>query len=102
MEVVNKYGADAVRLFLINSPVVKAENLRFREDGVQSVLRDVFLPWYNAYRFLFQNVERFEHEEGVEFTWSESSYGGSSNVMDRWIISFTQSLLEFVAKEMAA
>ena len=102
MEVVNKYGADAVRLFLINSPVVKAENLRFREDGVQSVLRDVFLPWYNAYRFLFQNVERFEREEGVEFTWSESSYGGSTNVMDRWIISFTQSLLEFVAKEMAA
>jgi isoleucyl-tRNA synthetase len=30
MDVVNKYGADALRLFLINSPVVKAENLRFR------------------------------------------------------------------------
>ena len=102
MEVVHKYGADAVRLFLINSPVVKAENLRFREDGVQAILKDVFLPWYNAYRFLFQNVERFEREEGVEFQWSESSYGGSSNVMDRWIVSFTQSLLEFVAKEMAA
>jgi len=31
MDVVNKYGADALRLFLINSPVVKAENLRFRD-----------------------------------------------------------------------
>ncbi len=32
MDVVNKYGADALRLFLINSPVVKAENLRFRNQ----------------------------------------------------------------------
>ena len=54
------------------------------------------------YRFLLQNIERFEREENVEFSWSESSYGGSDNVMDRWIVSFTQSLLEFVASEMAA
>ena len=45
MLVVNKYGADAVRLYLINSPVVKAETLRFKEDGVKDVLKDVFLPW---------------------------------------------------------
>jgi len=102
IEVVDKYGADAVRLFLINSPVVKAENLRFREDGVLAILKDVFLPWYNAFRFLLQNIDLYEREEGVEFTWGESSYGGSDNVMDKWIISFTQSLLDFVAKEMAA
>ena len=102
MEVINKYGADALRLFLINSPVVKAENLRFREEGVQAILKDVFLPWYNAYRFLLQNIERYEREEGVEFFWSEKTYGDSSNVMDRWIISFTQSLLDFVSTEMAA
>merc|ERR1719228_2535939 len=102
IEVVDKYGADAVRLFLINSPVVKAENLRFREDGVLAILKDVFLPWYNAFRFLLQNIDLYEREEGVDFTWSESSYGGSPNVMDRWIVSFAQSLLEFVAAEMAA
>ena len=50
MEVVNKYGADAVRLYLINSPVVKAETLKFKEEGVLAVLKDVFLPWFNAYR----------------------------------------------------
>ena len=37
--VVNKYGADAVRLYIINSPVVKAESLRFKEDGVKDVLK---------------------------------------------------------------
>merc|ERR1712241_327713 len=74
MVVVDKFGADAVRLYLINSPVVKAENLRFKEVGVQGILRDVFLPWYNAYRFLFQNIESFEKSEGVDYTWSETQF----------------------------
>ena len=43
---VNKHGADALRLYLINSPVVRAEPLRFREEGVFGVVKDVFLPWY--------------------------------------------------------
>ena len=51
MLVVDKYGADALRLYLINSPVVKAETLKFKEEGVRDVLKDVFLPWFNAYRF---------------------------------------------------
>lgn len=48
------------RLYLINSPVVRSENLRFKEEGVRDVLKDVFLPWYNAYRFLVQNVQRLQ------------------------------------------
>jgi isoleucyl-tRNA synthetase len=59
-EILNKYGADALRLYLINSPVVRAEPLRFKEDGVFQVLKELFLPWYNAYRFLVQNVKRVE------------------------------------------
>lgn len=33
-----------------SSPVVRAETLRFKEEGVFGVVKDVFLPWYNAYR----------------------------------------------------
>ncbi len=40
--------------------MVRAENLRFKEEGVRDVLKDVFLPWYNAYRFLVQNVQRLQ------------------------------------------
>lgn len=50
--VINTYGADAIRLYLINSPVVRAEPLRFKESGVHGVLKEVFIPWFNAYRFL--------------------------------------------------
>ena len=40
--VIDKYGADAVRLYLINSPIVRAENLRFREEGVKDIIASVF------------------------------------------------------------
>lgn len=53
------------RLYLINSPVVRAENLRFKEEGVRDILKDVFLPWYNAYRFLVQNVQILQHKVNV-------------------------------------
>ena len=52
MEIARSQGADACRLYLCNSPVVRAESLRFNEAGVKSVVRDIFLPWFNAYRFL--------------------------------------------------
>lgn len=48
------------RLYLINSPVVRAESLKFQENGVKDVVKDVFLPWLNAYRFFMQNVKRLE------------------------------------------
>ncbi|XP_069002525.1 isoleucine--tRNA ligase, cytoplasmic [Embiotoca jacksoni] len=100
--IVQKYGADALRLYLINSPVVRAENLRFKEEGVRDVLKDVFLPWYNAYRFLVQNVQRLQKEDGIQFLYNENMAKQSNNIMDKWIQSFTQSLIQFFKVEMGA
>ncbi|KAH3881227.1 isoleucine--tRNA ligase, cytoplasmic-like isoform X1 [Dreissena polymorpha] len=102
MEVVNKYGADALRLYLCNSPAVRADSLKFKEEGVRDVLKDVFLPWYNAYRFLMQNAERLQREEGVSLQYRPEKLGTSENYMDRWILSFTQSLIKYVRTEMTA
>ncbi|XP_054791826.1 isoleucine--tRNA ligase, cytoplasmic-like [Prosopis cineraria] len=101
MEVINDYGADALRLYLINSPVVRAETLRFKKEGVYGVVRDVFLPWYNAYRFLVQNAKRLEIEGTAPFVpIDQSTLQKSSNVLDQWINSATQSLVHFVRQEM--
>ncbi|CAG07066.1 unnamed protein product, partial [Tetraodon nigroviridis] len=100
--IVQNYGADALRLYLINSPVVRAENLRFKEEGVRDVLKDVFLPWYNAYRFLVQNVQRLQKEEDNQFLYNENTAKQSDNIMDNWIQSFTQSLIQFFKAEMDA
>jgi isoleucyl-tRNA synthetase len=52
MKIADNLGADAVRLYMINSPLVRAESLNFAEKGVNGIIRDVFLPIYNSYRFL--------------------------------------------------
>ncbi|KAM7358022.1 isoleucyl-tRNA synthetase isoform 1-T2 [Cochliomyia hominivorax] len=106
MEVVKKYGADALRLYLINSPVVRAENLRFKEEGVRDIIKDVFLPWYNAYRFLLQNIVRYEKEDLQNkslYTYDKERHLKNietASVIDVWILSFKESLLEFFATEM--
>ncbi|XP_038715850.1 isoleucine--tRNA ligase, cytoplasmic-like isoform X2 [Tripterygium wilfordii] len=103
MEVINDYGADALRLYLINSPVVRAETLRFNKEGVFAVVKDVFLPWYNAYRFLVQNAKRLEIDGLAPFVPTNlASLQNSANVLDQWINSATQSLVHFVRQEMDA
>ncbi|KAI5191256.1 isoleucyl-tRNA synthetase [Nematocida sp. AWRm77] len=50
--VMDNYGADAMRLYMISSPVVKAENLKFTEAGVAGMLRELFIPWQNCLCFM--------------------------------------------------
>nr|DAD24502.1 TPA_asm: hypothetical protein HUJ06_025966 [Nelumbo nucifera] len=103
MEVIGDYGADALRLYIINSPVVRAEPLRFKKDGVYGVVKDVFLPWYNAYRFLVQNAKRLEVEGSGSFVPIDMvTLQKSPNVLDQWINSATESLVHFVRQEMDA
>ncbi|MQL99874.1 hypothetical protein Taro_032601 [Colocasia esculenta] len=103
MEVIDEFGADALRLYIINSPVVRAEPLRFKKDGVQGVVKDVFLPWYNAYRFLVQNAKRLEVEGLAPFApIALETLQMSKNVLDQWINSSTESLVQFVRQEMDA
>ena len=99
--VVDKYGADALRLYLINSPVVRAEPLKFQEAGVFEVVKSVFLPWFHAYRFLVENIQRYEKENSLTFKVDLTS-SKAMNVMDLWILSSFQSLVKFVHQEMAA
>ena len=98
-DVVSKYGADALRLYLINSPAVCGKNLKFKEEGVRGVLKDVVLPWYSALRFLLLNIEGFVEEHKRPFCYTEGEV--VTNLMDRWVISLTQSLVEYFHNEMS-
>eukprot|EP00928_Gymnodinium_smaydae_P030577 TRINITY_DN226_c1_g1_i1.p1 TRINITY_DN226_c1_g1~~TRINITY_DN226_c1_g1_i1.p1 ORF type:complete len:1155 (-),score=336.15 TRINITY_DN226_c1_g1_i1:363-3827(-) len=97
----DKYGADAVRMYMCNSPVVRAEPLKFKEDGVKDVVKDVFLPWYHAYRYLVQEATRYE-SEGKKFKPDSSRIKRSTNFMDKWINASTHNLIKFVREEMEA
>ncbi|KFH44343.1 Isoleucine--tRNA ligase, cytoplasmic-like protein [Hapsidospora chrysogenum ATCC 11550] len=98
--VMQKYGSDALRLYLINSPVVRAEPLRFKESGVKEVVQKVLLPLWNSYKFFEGQVALLKKLEGVDYKWDPGMESSNTNVMDRWILASCQSLLEFVNEEM--
>ena len=100
--VIDKYGADALRMYLINSPVVRAESLKFQEAGVLGVVKEVFLPLYNAFRFFVQNMERWEANGGGRFAPAADRVRGTTNPTDVWISAATQGLVKFVHEEMRA
>jgi len=100
--VIDKYGADALRMYLINSPVVRAESLKFQEPGVLGVVKEVFLPLYNAFRFFSQNLERLEANTGTKFVPSKDKVSAATNPTDVWISAATQGLIKFVHEEMTA
>ncbi len=95
-DVIEKYGADALRLYLINSPVVRAEQLRFSENGVKQLLRDLLIPWWNAYSFFvtYANADHFEEPEVAR--------PDSPHVLDRWIVSSMETLIADVTSAMDA
>ena len=88
------YGADAIRLYMIYSPVVRAENLKFSENGVKQLLRDLLIPWWNAYSFFvtYANVDGFHDAEVV--------VPDSDNVLDKWICSSMETLIADVTAAM--
>ena len=93
-KMLDTYGADAIRLYMIYSPVVRAENLKFSENGVKQLLRDLLIPWWNAYSFFvtYANVDGFHDPEVVT--------PDSDNVLDRWICSSMETLIADVTAAM--
>jgi isoleucyl-tRNA synthetase len=101
-KVMDEFGSDALRLYLINSPVVRAESLRFKEAGVREIVSKVLLPLWNSYKFFEQQTALLKKVEALDFVYDPALEKTNTNVMDRWILASTQSLLKFVNAEMAA
>lgn len=102
MVIMERYGSDALRLYLINSPVVRAESLRFKESGVKEIVAKVLLPLWNSYRFFNDQVLLLKKVENIDFVFDPAAGSTNENVMDKWILASCQSLLRFVNAEMAA
>ena len=92
-ELMETYGADALRLYSINSGLVKGEEQRFADSGVRDMVRRALLPWYNAYSFLrtYAEIDQWSPEKGQH---------EGENVLDQWIMSRLQTLKHTVATEM--
>ena len=94
-EVLNRHGADALRLYLIDSPVVKAQELKFSEAGVKDIVRKILLRWWNSYSFFvnYANIDDFRPRGDAE---------RSPNILDQWLMSRLNSLIANTEREMKA
>jgi len=97
-DTLEKYGADVLRAYLIDSPVVRGEPLRFSERGLSEILRTVVLPYWNALSFFttYATVDGFDPRAPE---WA-SAPGPARSEGDRWILSVLQSLVRDVNREM--
>ncbi len=87
------HGADAFRLYLINSGLVRAEELRFSDAGVKDMVRRALLPWYNCFKFF--------HTYAQVDGWSpKSNFIKGDNILDQWCLSKLQTLIDNVTAEM--
>ncbi len=96
LDVVNRYGADALRLFMLGSQVVRAEDLKFSENGIKEVLRNVMIPMWNAYSFFvtYANVDGYQPQPGVP------APAKLENALDRWILSSCSQMIEEIRCEL--
>ncbi len=97
--VLDEFGADALRAYLIDSPVVRAETLNFSEAGVREVVRTVLLPLWNAFSFfmLYAEADRVTIKD-----LAAAPPVAERPEIDRWIMSVLQSLIRDVNREMEA
>ncbi|GFK93723.1 Isoleucine--tRNA ligase 2 [Fundidesulfovibrio magnetotacticus] len=51
MEVVNRHGSDALRIYLLGSPVVRGLDIRFSERDVEDAVRRYLIPFWNVFHF---------------------------------------------------
>jgi isoleucyl-tRNA synthetase len=93
--VIDEYGADALRLFLMNSALVRAEDLKFTSDGVKEVLKNVLIPLWNAYSFYvtYANIDGVTPATPPE---------NPANPLDRWILSEAERLVEDLTVSLEA
>lgn len=89
--VIHKYGADAIRLYMMHSPAVRADDLCFSESGVELVLRQVLIPLWNAYSFFitYARIYNWKPSETLLKTKPQA-------VIDRWMLSTLNKLIHQV------
>jgi len=87
--IMEKYGADALRYYLLASPVMEGENLNFSEKGVKESLQNVVILLYNVFSFyqLYANNIKIDKPKG-------------KNILDRWILTKLHLLIKSVTRAM--
>lgn len=91
--VLEKYSADALRFYLISSPLLNAQNINFSEKAIADIQRKLLATLWNSYSFfaLYANVDSWQPmEKEIK----------PKNLLDRWILSEINKLVKDVDENM--
>ncbi|HVF73683.1 MAG TPA: isoleucine--tRNA ligase [Acidimicrobiales bacterium] len=93
-EMFETYGADAVRWFLLSSPVLRGQDLIFTRKGVADAVRQVLNPIWNTWYFfsLYANTDGYR----------ASFRADAEGVLDRYALAKTRQLVVEVGERMDA
>ena len=91
-EVFDSCGSDAMRWFLMASPILRGGNLVVTEQGIREGIRQALLPLWNSYYFfaLYANAEDY----------TASARTDSANVLDRYILAKTKAAVEEIGEQL--
>lgn len=94
-EMLEKYGGDALRLYLMGSSVMHGEDLAISEEQYRNQVRGMMLILWNVYNFFvtYANLDNWEPR-------SQSDPGQVTNVLDKWILMLLQRLLTNVTRDL--
>jgi isoleucyl-tRNA synthetase len=94
-KVIEQYGVDALRFYLMNSPVMQADNLNFSEKELGVTYRKNILILWNVFNYFVTYAN--------DASWEPKGAGYKpelTNVLDLWIVAKTQELVNQVTDEL--
>lgn len=99
IELMEKYGADSVRLSMLDSQLLRAEDLVFSDNDVREITRKVLLPLWNACSFLttYTHADSWAPSQKL----LEGVISKPADELDRWIISRLNTIVKHVDLHMS-
>ncbi|UYG15470.1 isoleucine--tRNA ligase [Brachybacterium huguangmaarense] len=101
-EMFDKYGADAMRWFLMGSPILRGGNLIVDEPKIRDATRQVVLPLWNVWYFLalYANAAGPKDADGRPAGYRARERHESDDVMDRYLLARTGTLVRTVRDQL--
>ncbi len=101
-EVFHRDGSDAMRWFLMSSPILRGGNLIVTEEGIREGVRQVMLPLWSTYYFFTLYAGAANGGAGVLGKAVDDARVASLPVMDRYVLAKTAELVRTVTEQMEA
>ena len=83
MQLIDSYGADALRIYLLQSPAASMADLHFKDAGIRDQIKGVILPLFNAYSF-YKTYAEIDGHQAQDPTMAPSA---PQHALDRWILA---------------